>query len=104
MKYAVIGLAGTQHVVSEGEILVVNRLPYAENEKFSVADVMLIVDGDVRKIGTPLLDGAHVDCTVVTHSRGEKIRVATFKAKSRTRKVRGHRQEQTQVRIEAINA
>lgn len=102
MKYAVISLAGSQHVVSEGETLIVNRLDQEENKNFTIEDVLLVVDGETRSIGTPLVSGAKVTLKVVSHDKGEKIRVATFKAKSRQRKVRGHRQPLTTVEVVSI--
>lgn len=102
MKYAVISLGGKQHVVTEGEKLEVNRLENEESASFDIKDVLLVVDGETRSIGAPLVEGASVSVKVVSHERGEKIRVATYKAKSRQRKVRGHRQELTTVEVVSI--
>lgn len=102
MKYAVVKLSGKQHVVTEGEKLQVDRLPVDADGKLEIKDVLLVVDGDDVKVGTPLVDGAVVKATVVSHERGTKIRVATYKAKSRQRKVHGHRQELTTVAIASI--
>lgn len=102
MKYAVISLAGFQHVVTEGETLTVNRLPQAEGDTVKLKDVLLVVDGDVRTVGAPLVPDAIVTLKVVTHGKGDKIRVAKFKAKSRYHKVIGHRQPQTTVEVVAI--
>lgn len=104
MNYAVISLGGKQHVVTVGETLEVNRLEVAENEVITIPEVLLVVDGDTRSIGAPLVKGATVQAKVITHNKGEKIRVATFKAKSRQHKVRGHRQPLTTVEIISIKA
>lgn len=104
MNYAVISLGGKQHVVTVGETLEVNRLETNENEVFDITDVLLVVDGETRAIGAPLVKGAKVTAKVVVHNKGEKIRVATFKAKSRQHKVRGHRQPLTTVEIVSITA
>ncbi len=102
MKYAVISLSGKQHVVTEGETLQVDRLTPAEGETIDLKDVLLVVDGDTVKIGAPLVEGAVVKLSLVSHEKGEKIRVATFKAKARIRKVRGHRQYLSTVKVESI--
>ncbi|MEP7167500.1 MAG: 50S ribosomal protein L21 [Candidatus Woesebacteria bacterium] len=104
MKYAVISLGGKQHVVTEGEKLEINRLENEVSDAFDIKDVLLVVDGDTRSIGAPLVAGAKVAVKVVSHDKGDKIRVATFKAKSRQRKVRGHRQPLTTVEIVSITA
>lgn len=102
MKYAVISLGGKQHVVTEGEHLEVNRL--TDEKEFTISDILLVVDGDKRSIGAPLVNGAVVKAKVVEHGKGDKIRVAVYKAKSRYRKVRGHRQPLTTVEITSISA
>ena len=103
MKYAIIQLQGKQFQVSEGDQITVDRLDKTEGEKFSVTDVLLLVDGEKRKIGQPIVKTAKVDCEVLTNNKGEKIRVAKYKAKSRYRKVQGHRQLQSLVKILQIN-
>ncbi len=95
MKYAVIQIAGKQYRVQEGESVETNRLAEEVGSTLTVSDVLLVVDGEKRTIGTPLVEGAKVTLKIADHHRGEKIRVATYKPKSRYRKVRGHRQELT---------
>ncbi|PWU22456.1 50S ribosomal protein L21 [Candidatus Cerribacteria bacterium 'Amazon FNV 2010 28 9'] len=104
MKYAVIQLSGKQHVVREGEKLQVDRLEGGEQEALTIKDVLLIADGETVSIGAPFVEKAVVKAKIVSHEKGEKIRVATFKAKSRQRKVRGHRQHLTTIEIEKISA
>jgi large subunit ribosomal protein L21 len=69
-----------------------------------VADVLLVTSGDKTTVGTPVVAKASVKLEVLVHEKGEKIRVATFKAKSRYRKVKGHRQALTQVKVVSITA
>ena len=101
-NYAIIQLLGKQHKVSAGDTIVVDRLPDEIGKSFDINDVLLVVDGDEVKIGQPLVEGASVSVKVVEHMRGDKIRVATYKSKSRTRKVHGHRQDQTTLEVVKI--
>lgn len=103
MKYAVISISGKQQVVTEGEKLQVDRLEAKDGDTLEIKDVLLNVDGDKVQIGTPLVEGSKVSAKVVSHERGIKIRVATFKAKSRQRRVKGHRQELTTLEILSIS-
>ena len=103
MKYAVIQLQGKQYRVSEGDEFVVDRLTQAEGDKFTITDVLLLVDGDKKEIGQPTVKDAKVKCEVLANNKGEKIRVAKFKAKSRYRKVQGHRQLQSVIKVVSIN-
>ncbi len=98
-KYAIIQLQGKQYQVQEGDEFLVDRLDQEAPGKFEVSDVLLVVDGSERKIGQPLVDGAKVVCELVSNQKGEKIRVAKYKSKSRYRKVHGHRQYQSTVKV-----
>lgn len=101
-KYAIIQLQGKQYQVSEGDEFVVDRLVTPADKKLEVTDVLLVVDGEKRQIGQPLVKGAKVVCEILADQKGEKIRVAKYKAKSRYRKVIGHRQLQTVVKVTSI--
>lgn len=102
MKYAVFTTGGKQYKVQEGDTLNVERLVAQPNDLFSFENVLLFVDGETTTVGVPFIDGAQVNATIVDHLRGEKIRVAKFKAKARYRRVTGHRQALTQVKIAEI--
>ena len=104
MKYAVIQLQGKQYRVEEGQKLTVDRIAEEPNKKLTIKEVLLVTDGDNTVIGTPYVEGAVVKVTITEHARGEKIRVSTFKAKSRYRKTHGHRQEETTITIDSISA
>ena len=101
-KYAVIKLQGKQYQVQEGDTFVVDNLAQKDGEKIEVSEVLLVVDGDKRKIGEPFVKGAKVSLELLSHQKGEKIRVAKFKAKSKYRKVNGHRQLQSTVKVLSI--
>lgn len=101
-KYAIIQLLGKQFKVSEGETFVVDRLDQEEGSTFDVKDVLLVTDGDDIKVGAPTVEKAVVSLKVVAHGKGKKIRVATYKAKSKYRKVKGHRQHQSTVEVVKI--
>ncbi len=98
-KYAIIQLQGKQFMVQEGDEFLVDQLDKEAGSKFDVSDVLLVVNEADRKIGQPLVDGVKVSCELVSNQRGEKIRVAKYKSKSRYRKVQGHRQYQSTVKV-----
>ena len=103
MKYAVIRTGGKQYKINEGDIIDVERLPASPEKTVSFSEVLMFTDGDSVSLGTPLLSGAQVAGTIVDDIRGEKIRVAKFKAKARYRRVTGHRQALTRVKIDSIS-
>lgn len=103
-QYAVIQLLGKQYKVTVGDTLVVDRVPEKAKQKFEVTDVLMVVDGEKITLGQPLVAKAKVTLSVQEHSKGEKIRVAKYKAKSRYRRVKGHRQALSTLKVEKISA
>lgn len=100
--YAIIQLLGKQIRVTAGEKLVVDRLPQAEGETIEVKEVLMVANGDDVQIGQPLVEKASVTLKVLSHGKGDKIRVAVYKAKSKYRKANGHRQHQSTVEVVKI--
>lgn len=101
-KYAIIKSAGIQLKVQEGDEIEVFRLPQKEDSKINFPAVLLIKEDDKILIGQPFIKNAKVEATIIKNLRGEKIRVATYKAKSRYRRVKGHRDELTRIKIDKI--
>ena len=98
---AVIEITPRQFLVKQGDIIVVNNLNLKDKEIIT-PDVLLTHDGDKIKIGQPVVKGAVVKLEHLKTKKGEKIRVAKFKAKSRYRRVRGHRQLETHLKVTSI--
>ncbi len=104
MKYAVFASGGKQYKVTEGQTVDLEKLAVQAGESVNFDNVLLYVADGTVKIGQPQLDDVVVTAKVVDQIKGDKIRVAKFKAKARYRKVIGHRQHLTRVRIETIAA
>ncbi len=102
MKYAIIQLAGKQLKVVEGEKITVTRLEAKEGDELKISDVLLSVDGEKIAVGAPLIDKALVTLKVVSHDKGDKIRVAKYRAKSRYRRVKGFRASETTLEVVKI--
>ena len=65
--------------------------------------VLMVADGEAVKVGTPMLAGAKVSATVVSHGRGPKIRIFKMRRRKHYQKTQGHRQNYTEIRVDAIN-
>lgn len=100
--YAVIETGGKQYRVSEGDVLKVEKLSAKEGDVVEIDKVLAISEGEDLKVGTPLLENAKVEATVLRHGKGEKIIVFKYKPKKNYRKKQGHRQPFTEIRIEKI--
>lgn len=103
MKYAVIKTGGKQYKVTEGQVLEVERLSTSD-KTVTFSDVLLVSDGASVQVGTPFVPNVVVSASVTGDVRGEKIRVAKYKAKVRYRRVTGHRQALTRITIDSIGA
>jgi len=99
MHYHIVKIAGKQYKVTPGEEIVVDKLDGQEGDTITLDQVLLTQKDDQVEIGTPLLSQSTLSATILGHVRGEKIRVATFRAKSRYRRVRGHRSHLTRIQI-----
>ncbi len=98
--YAVIATGGKQYRVEPGQEVTVERLAGEIGDEVSLTAVLVVDGGDVTA-GGDLADRAGT-ATITGHDRGDKIRVFTYKNKSRQRKTRGHRQHRTTIRIDSI--
>jgi large subunit ribosomal protein L21 len=103
MKYAIIEDGGKQYKAVIGESIEVDRYPLQVGEEIDMDRVLLIADGENIKVGTPFIQGAKIEATVVAQVKGPKVVVFRYKAKERIRSKTGHRQQYTRVRIDAIN-
>ncbi|MCR5145639.1 MAG: 50S ribosomal protein L21 [Lachnospiraceae bacterium] len=100
--YAIIATGGKQYKVSEGDIITIEKLGVEAGEKVTFDQVLAVGDKKL-KVGTPTVDGATVEASVVKEGRGKKVIVYKYKRKTGYHKKNGHRQAFTQVKIEKIN-
>ncbi len=80
------------------------RLPAAEGETIELEDILLLADGEQVTVGAPTVPGARVLAEVESHGRGDKVIAFRYKAKTRHRTKRGHRQPFTRLTIREILA
>ncbi len=100
--YAVVRSGGRQYRVEEGAVIDVEKLPYEVGQTVDLDEVLLVADGEKATIGHPLVAGARVQATVVDQLRARKILVWKYRPKKRYRRLKGHRQQYTRLRIEKI--
>ncbi len=103
MKYAIVKSGGKQYKVAAGDVLGLEHITGEKDQKITLDEVLLYINDSDVKVGKPLVTGVSIDAVILEQYRGDKIRVAKFKAKTRYRRVVGHRQNLTKVKIESIN-
>ena len=100
--FAVIKTGGKQYLVNPGTKLKIEKLDAREGDSFAFNEVLLTVDKDEVKIGTPLIEGTYAEARVMRQGRAKKVIVFRYHPKTRYRKKKGHRQEFTEVEIQKI--
>ena len=103
--YAIVEIKGQQFKAEEGKFLYVHYLgaEATEGSAISFDKVLLIdADGDV-KVGAPAVEGAKVECEVLTNLvKGDKVIVFKKKRRKGYRRKNGHRQQFTKVLVKSI--
>jgi len=102
--YAVIKTGGKQYRVAAGQKLKIEQIPADIGQEISLDQVLSVGEGDQLKIGTPLVSGAVVKATVLAQGRHPKVKIFKMRRRKHYQKRQGHRQNYTEVRIEAISA
>lgn len=102
--YAVIQSGGKQHRVTEGQTLRLEKLDLETGASVDFEEVLLVANGDDVKVGVPFVAGGKVVAEIVSHGRGDKVKIVKFRRRKHSRKQAGHRQWFTEVKITSINA
>ncbi|HJO04773.1 MAG TPA: 50S ribosomal protein L21 [Acidobacteriota bacterium] len=100
--YAVIKTGGKQYRVAKGDVVRVERLRDDVGAKVSIDSVSLVAADDQVHVGTPIVDGASVEATVVEVGRGQKLLAFKKKRRKGYRRKIGHRQAYTALQIDDI--
>ena len=102
VMYAVIRTGGKQYRVSTGQELKIESVAAEPGSEITFDQVLAVGDGEQVRVGTPLVAGASVRATVVGHGRHPKVTIFKMRRRKHFQKHAGHRQNFTEVRIEAI--
>ena len=97
MKQAIISLSGRQFNIKEGLTFQVDAI-----ENFDNLKVLAFSEGEGFEFGAPFLENVSVSITKIEDRLDNKLRVDRFRAKSRYRKSKGHRQPISIVKVDSI--
>ena len=102
--YAVVKTGGKQYRVVAGEKIKVEQIPADVGAEVILDQVLMVGEGESVRLGKPTLAGASVKATVVSHGRGEKVKIFKMRRRKHYQKHQGHRQGYTELKIDAIDA
>ncbi len=100
--YAIVKIGGHQYKVAQDDTLFVDRQT-AEGTSLTFEDVLLVKDDSGVKVGTPNVDGAVVNATLLEEVRSDKVLVFKKKRRKGYQKMNGHRQVMSQIKIDGIS-
>jgi large subunit ribosomal protein L21 len=99
---AIIKTGGKQYIVLPGQKLKIEKIEKEVGDEVIFPEVLLLEKQKKLEIGDPFVKGAKVIGKVLFQGRAEKLVVFKFKAKTRRRVKKGHRQAFTEVEIKSI--
>ncbi len=102
MEYAVVEINKKQYKVENGLIVEVDKLPDSKDNAVFFDKVLLHMKDSEVALGKPYLSNIMIKGKIIETVKGDKIRVARFKAKARQRKVTGFRPIFSRIQIEEI--
>ena len=100
--YAVIKTGGKQYKVATGEKIKVEQIAADVGQEIVIDQVLAVGEGSAITVGTPLVLGATVTVTVISHGRHDKIRIFKMRRRKHYQKRQGHRQNFTELQIGVI--
>jgi large subunit ribosomal protein L21 len=100
--YAVIKTGGKQYRVAADEVLTIEKVAGDAGALVEFTEVLMVAGSDEPKFGKPIISGAKVTAEVVEQGRARKVIAFKKRRRKNSRRKRGHRQEQTTVRIKEI--
>jgi large subunit ribosomal protein L21 len=101
--YAIIELQGFQEKVEKGGKIVVNRIKDQDAKTFKVDKVLFGRDGKKTFIGTPYVEGAYVECEIVSDKRLKKVISFKYRDRKSSQSKKGHRQDVTELKVKEIH-
>ena len=102
--YAVVKTGGKQYRVAKDDTILVEKLEANEGAQVTLDQVMMLGDGDNVTVGRPTVANATVEAQVVSQTRGPKILVFRRKRRKNHRRLQGHRQDLTLLKITDISS
>ncbi len=95
-------LTGNPHV--RGHKLKIEQIPADIGQEISLDQVLSVGEGETLKIGAPFVEGAAVKATVLAQGRHDKVKIFKMRRRKHYQKHQGHRQNYTEIRIDAVAA
>ena len=101
--FAIIETGGKQYRVTKDDVISIEKIAGKPGDNVTLDQVLLLNDDKDINLGTPLLKGAKVSATIVNQAKSDKVIVFKKKRRHNYRRLKGHRQELTYLKITDIS-
>lgn len=101
--FAIISSGGKQYKVSENSVLTVSKLAGKAGDKVTIEEVLFASDGKEFSLGNPQIKGAKVSLEILKQERDRKILVFKKKRRKNYKRMSGHRQDITFLKVTSMN-
>jgi large subunit ribosomal protein L21 len=101
--YAIVKVGGQQFSVSENDVIETQKVGGNVGDQVELDQVLLLSTGDEVKVGSPAVDGAKIQATVMDHFKSKTVTVFKKKRRKGYKVKNGHRQQLTRLKIDTIS-
>ncbi|MCX8117397.1 MAG: 50S ribosomal protein L21 [Desulfobacterota bacterium] len=102
--FAVLKTGGKEYRVSKGDVIRVEKLEGEVGDRITLGEVLMVSEGGQVRIGEPTLKDTVVTAEIVEQARGRKVLTYKMKRRKNYRRMKGHRQAYTYLRINEITS
>lgn len=100
--FAVLRAGGKEYRVSKGDIIRVERVEGKVGDSVTLKEILMVGEGDKIQIGNPLVNQATVVGEIIQQAKGKKVLTYKMKRRKNYRRMKGHRQPYTYLKINEI--
>jgi large subunit ribosomal protein L21 len=100
--FAIFETGGKQYGAKEGDRLKVEKLPGSVGDVVEFGKVLFARTDEAVRTGNPYVENASLSATILGEGRSRKVLIFKKKRRKQYKRLRGHRQEYTEVRIDKI--
>ncbi len=101
--FAVLKTGGKEYRVSQGDVIRVEKMEGKVGDRIVLKDVLMVSEGDQVRLGEPTLSNASITAEIVGEAKGRKVLTYKMKRRKNYRRMKGHRQTYTFLKINEIN-
>lgn len=101
--FAVLKTGGKEYRVSQGDVIRVEKMEGKVGDRIVLKDVLMVSEGDQVRLGEPTLSNASITAEIMGEAKGKKILTYKMKRRKNYRRMKGHRQTYTFLKINEIN-